>query len=69
MISFWTGEQVRLRGVEPEDWQAFKEFDQHTEDMRGAEMLHPPRSDEGYRIPAPRIRRRRHRDPAHLHVR
>ncbi|MBC6456417.1 GNAT family N-acetyltransferase [Actinomadura sp. HBU206391] len=49
MTSVWTGERVRLRGVEPEDWQAFKEFDEHSVDKRSGDMLHPPRSDEGYR--------------------
>lgn len=48
MTSLWTGERVRLRAIEPDDWQAFKEFDQHSADMRSADMLHPPRSDEGY---------------------
>ncbi|XVQ06771.1 GNAT family N-acetyltransferase [Spirillospora sp. CA-255316] len=49
MTSIWTGERVRLRGIELEDWQAFKEFDAHSADMRSGDMLHPPRSDEGYR--------------------
>lgn len=49
MTSVWTGERVRLRGIEPEDWPAFKEFDEHSADMRSADMLYPPRSDEGYR--------------------
>ncbi|MER8069056.1 hypothetical protein ABTZ59_12265 [Streptomyces sp. NPDC094034] len=26
MTSFWTGERVRLRGIEPEDWTAFLRF-------------------------------------------
>ncbi|WP_312874284.1 GNAT family N-acetyltransferase [Actinomadura litoris] len=45
----WSGRRVRLRGIEPDDWQAFKEFDAHSADMRSGDMLHPPRSDEGYR--------------------
>ncbi|WP_242908134.1 GNAT family N-acetyltransferase [Actinomadura terrae] len=48
-MDFWSGRRVRLRGIEPEDWEAFKEFDAHSADMRGGDMLHPPRSDEGYR--------------------
>jgi len=49
MTSFWVGERVRLRAVEPEDWRAFQEFDAYSADMRAADMLHPPRSEEGYR--------------------
>ncbi|MEU5978290.1 GNAT family protein [Streptomyces sp. NPDC047315] len=49
MTSFWTGERVRLRGVEPEDWAAFMRFDAHSGHQRTADALHPPRSAEGYR--------------------
>jgi RimJ/RimL family protein N-acetyltransferase len=49
MTSFWTGKRVRLRGVEPEDWQAFRQFDEHSEHQRSVDVLHPPRSAEGYR--------------------
>ncbi|WP_067793523.1 GNAT family N-acetyltransferase [Actinomadura formosensis] len=49
MTSIWVGARVRLRGIEPGDWQAFKEFDEHSADMRSGDMLHPPRSDKGYR--------------------
>jgi RimJ/RimL family protein N-acetyltransferase len=49
MTSIWTGSKVRLRGIEPEDWQAFQRFDEHTADMRNADMVHPPRSAAGYR--------------------
>ncbi|GAA2516495.1 GNAT family protein [Streptomyces gobitricini] len=46
MSSFWTGERVRLRGIEPEDWQWFMEFDAHTHHQRSLDVLHPPRSAE-----------------------
>jgi RimJ/RimL family protein N-acetyltransferase len=49
MISMWTGRKVRLRGIEPEDWQAFQRFDEHSAVMRSADMIHPPRSAAGYR--------------------
>ncbi|WP_433337917.1 GNAT family N-acetyltransferase [Spirillospora sp. CA-294931] len=49
MSSAWTGERVLLRGIEPGDWQTFKEFDEHAPDMRSGDMLHPPQSDEAYR--------------------
>ncbi|WP_158887280.1 GNAT family N-acetyltransferase [Amycolatopsis anabasis] len=49
MTEFWTGRKVRLRGIEPEDWAAFQRFDEHSADMRGADLLYPPRSAEGYR--------------------
>ncbi|SMC58398.1 GNAT family N-acetyltransferase [Lentzea albidocapillata] len=44
MTSAWVGELVRLRGVEPEDWDAFQRFDENTDDMRRADRVHPPRS-------------------------
>jgi RimJ/RimL family protein N-acetyltransferase len=49
MTSIWTGHKVRLRGIEPEDWQAFQQFDEHSGDMRDADMIYPPRSAAGYR--------------------
>jgi hypothetical protein len=49
MTSIWTGTKVRLRGVEPDDWQAFLRFDEHSIDMRNADIVHPPRSAAGYR--------------------
>ncbi|GHH34272.1 spermidine N1-acetyltransferase [Lentzea cavernae] len=35
---------MRLRGVEPEDWEAFHRFDENTDDMRRMDRIHPPRS-------------------------
>jgi hypothetical protein len=49
MSSFWTGERVRLRGIEPEDWRAFMRIDAHSDHQRSADALFPPRSAEGYR--------------------
>jgi RimJ/RimL family protein N-acetyltransferase len=49
MTSIWAGRKVRLRGIEPEDWQAFMGFDQYTADVRSVENIHPPRSAAGYR--------------------
>jgi RimJ/RimL family protein N-acetyltransferase len=49
MTSIWTGSKVRLRGIEPEDWQAFMSFDQHTANVRSVDIIHPPRSAAGYR--------------------
>lgn len=49
MNAFWTGEKVCLRGVEPDDWQAFRRFDEHSSNMREADMIHLPRSAAGYR--------------------
>ncbi|MGI5483933.1 GNAT family N-acetyltransferase [Streptomyces lavendofoliae] len=45
---FWTGRRVRLRGIEPEDWQAFMDFDAHSRHQRSLDVLHPPRSAERY---------------------
>lgn len=33
-----------MRGVEPEDWEAFHRFDENTDDMRRMDRIHPPRS-------------------------
>jgi RimJ/RimL family protein N-acetyltransferase len=49
MTSIWSGNNVRLRGIEPEAWQAFQRFDEYTADMRNADMVYPPRSAAGYR--------------------
>lgn len=46
MTSAWTGERVRLRAIEPEDWAAFKEFDENSEDQSNGDRLLPPRSAE-----------------------
>ncbi|MBT2386536.1 GNAT family N-acetyltransferase [Streptomyces sp. ISL-11] len=47
MTSFWTGKRVRLRGIEPDDWTAFMRFAEDEE--RLGDLLHPPRSAEGFR--------------------
>jgi RimJ/RimL family protein N-acetyltransferase len=47
MTSFWTGKRIRLRGIEPDDWTAFMRFAEDEE--RLGDVLHPPRSAEGYR--------------------
>ncbi|WP_228122974.1 GNAT family N-acetyltransferase [Saccharothrix syringae] len=45
----WVGERVRLRGVEPEDWEAFMRFSGHSGDMRAVDRVYPPRSAAGHR--------------------
>lgn len=47
MISIWSGTKVRLRGIEPGDWQAFMRFDEHS--THNVDMTYPSRSAEGYR--------------------
>ncbi|PVE04185.1 GNAT family N-acetyltransferase [Streptomyces scopuliridis] len=47
MTSFWTGERVRLRGIEPDDWTAFMRF--AADEERLGDLLRPPRSAENYR--------------------
>ena len=49
MASIWEGERVRLRGIEPGDWEAFMRFDRWSEDVRSGGMLFQPRSQERYR--------------------
>ncbi|WP_328498518.1 GNAT family N-acetyltransferase [Streptomyces sp. NBC_00414] len=50
MASFWTGERVRLRGIEPEDWTALMRF--AADEERLGDLVQPPRSAEGYRVRA-----------------
>ncbi|GAA1571804.1 GNAT family N-acetyltransferase [Kribbella sancticallisti] len=45
MGSIWVGERVRLRGIEPEDWEEFRRFDEDSEVQRDADMVQLPRSD------------------------
>jgi RimJ/RimL family protein N-acetyltransferase len=47
MTSFWTGERVRLRGIEPEDWTAFMRF--AVDEERLGDLLQLPRSAESFR--------------------
>ncbi|MFF7467620.1 GNAT family N-acetyltransferase [Streptomyces sp. NPDC008092] len=47
MASSWTGDLVRLRAVEPDDWTAFMRF--ADDDGRRGGRLDLPRSAEGYR--------------------
>ncbi|MFK0160272.1 GNAT family N-acetyltransferase [Streptomyces sp. NPDC090499] len=47
MASSWTGDRVRLRAVEPDDWTAFMRF--ADDDGRPASRLDLPRSAEKYR--------------------
>ncbi|MGI5500593.1 GNAT family N-acetyltransferase [Lentzea sp. CA-135723] len=49
MTSLWVGELVRLRGVEPDDWETFHAMDADTDDARRAGRVLPPRSAAGQR--------------------
>ncbi|MFG2195947.1 GNAT family N-acetyltransferase [Streptomyces sp. NPDC048639] len=49
MSEMWIGEKVRLRGVERQDWEGFRELAQNTVDARNADLVEPPRSDESFR--------------------
>ncbi|HEX8869449.1 MAG TPA: GNAT family protein [Lentzea sp.] len=49
MSSFWVGDLVRLRAIEPEDWQAFRQFDLNTTDQRRASMIQQPFSSARHR--------------------
>lgn len=50
MASFWSGKQVRLRGIEPDDWTAFMRF--AVDEERMGDLLNPPRSAESFRVRA-----------------
>ncbi|MBV6699645.1 GNAT family N-acetyltransferase [Kitasatospora aureofaciens] len=49
MTSFWTGERVRLRAIEPDDWSALMRFDEDSEYQRAGNAVSPPRSADWYR--------------------
>lgn len=49
VTSAWEGRLVRLRAVEPGDWEAFIAFDQYSDDTRAAWFLPPPQSAERLR--------------------
>jgi RimJ/RimL family protein N-acetyltransferase len=46
MVNIWQGERVRLRAVEPEDWEAFYQWDQDTEMARLSYWIPFPGSRE-----------------------
>jgi RimJ/RimL family protein N-acetyltransferase len=48
-VDFWTGERVRLRAVEPEDWPHFMRYGQHSAHVRLGDRLEVPVSAERYR--------------------
>ncbi|MGW0569288.1 GNAT family N-acetyltransferase [Streptomyces tauricus] len=50
MASFWTGERVRLRGIEPDDWTALMRIE--ADEERLGDLVRPPRSAEGHRARA-----------------
>lgn len=45
--NIWQGEKIRLRGVEPEDWQYHAEWDQDTESSRNSWYIPFPQSKVG----------------------
>ncbi|WP_436738255.1 GNAT family N-acetyltransferase [Streptomyces sp. BBFR102] len=49
MGDIWTGERARLRGVEPEDWRGFRDLARDLDGVRAADLVEPPRSEEGFR--------------------
>lgn len=49
MTNVWTGRLLRLRAVEPEDWPAFRTFDQDSVSQRAADQIHVPWSAARYR--------------------
>jgi RimJ/RimL family protein N-acetyltransferase len=51
--SFWTGERVRLRAVEADDWGALMRFSE--EEQRFGDLVQAPRSVEAWRADARRM--------------
>jgi RimJ/RimL family protein N-acetyltransferase len=50
MTSFWIGKRVRLRGIEPDDWNGLMRFAEEEEWL--GDILSPPRSAERFRASA-----------------
>jgi RimJ/RimL family protein N-acetyltransferase len=44
--SIWQGKRIRLRAIEPADWEAFDAFDQDSELSRHDDYVYVPRSKE-----------------------
>lgn len=49
MTSIWQGKRVRLRQVEPDDWETYRRFDEDSWNQRASDRISPPRSAEGQR--------------------
>lgn len=49
MSDMWTGEKVRPRGVEPEDWEGFRDLTRNTFVVRSADLVEPPRPAGSFR--------------------
>ena len=47
--NIWQGRQIRLRAIEPSDWQTFHEWNLDSETARLGYQLHFPRSEEAAR--------------------
>lgn len=50
MTSFWAGEKVRLRAIEPDDWDGLMRLAEEEEWL--GDILSPPRSNERFRSTA-----------------
>lgn len=47
--SFWSGDRVRLRAVEPDDWPVFDKWNQDVDQSRRLDHVHPPMSRHALR--------------------
>lgn len=47
--NIWEGKRVRLRAIEPSDWDKFHQNDLDSEAARLCDIIYPPRSPEGTR--------------------
>jgi RimJ/RimL family protein N-acetyltransferase len=52
MTSMWAGRTVRLRAVEPGDWEKFREFEQDTDIQRNGWRVQLPQSEEAAKASA-----------------
>ncbi|MDQ7026434.1 MAG: GNAT family N-acetyltransferase, partial [Anaerolineae bacterium] len=59
---FWETEHIRLRQIEPDDWETFQQWDMDSETARNLDSLPLPRSKEWYRTWAQDEAKKTHKD-------
>jgi RimJ/RimL family protein N-acetyltransferase len=66
--SVWQGKHIRLRAIEPEDWEAFYAFDQDSELGRYDDYVYVPRSKEASKRWAEKRATEEHKDDQYFMV-
>ena len=66
--SVWQGKRIRLRAIEPEDWEAFYAFEQDSELGRLDDYVYVPRSKEASKRWAEKRSAEEHKDDQYFMV-